>query len=682
MTTRAVLLGLLGAILICGVAYLNDAVMHQTYVAGSYMPSSVYGGLILFILIINPLLFYLSKRLALTSKELTVILVLVLAACCIPGTNLIRQLTNTLMLPHLYNQKEPGWKDAKVIEMAPKQMLADISQGKGEALDGFVQGIKDKAEKVSVPWYAWKRTLLFWLPLFFTLCIALIGLSLVVHRQWSDHEHLAYPIATFANSLLPEPGRAKSSIFSNKLFWIGAGIILVIYIYNYAQAWFPEYLIKIPTGFNLGPLASLFPAFEKAGGVWLLNHTFYFSFIGIAYLLASDVSFSLGIGPLLWTTMAGVLLGYGVSLGASLEGSSWYADLQRFMSAGAYLGLFLAILYTGRYYYYNVFRQALFPHLPPHISMSGEKQSIWGARIFIIFTALFFGQICLVGLDWPLALLYTGFTIIIFLVLSRTLAETGLFYLHPHFFPCVVIWGIFGIRALGPQMLLIMFLLTTVFIIDPRGTIMPLMVNSLKLLDLQKIKISKTALLCGVAILLGLVVGIPVTLYFQYDRGYDQHDQWASIYIPKRPFENATWIKQRLEAQGTLEEANQVSGWQRSTTMFPSGPGMLFLGLGLFLVLTFTAIRLRFPKWPLHPVMFIFWDTYLAMVCFGSFMVGWFIKMVVTKYGGIKIYQKLKPLMLGLIAGEISAAVVTTIFGLIYYLITDEKPVWFPIFPI
>ena len=45
-----------------------------------------------------------------------------------------------------------------------------------------------------------------------------MALSVVVHRQWSTHEHLPYPVASFAEALMPEPGQRLASVFRNRLF--------------------------------------------------------------------------------------------------------------------------------------------------------------------------------------------------------------------------------------------------------------------------------------------------------------------------------------------------------------------------------------------------------------------------------------------------------------------------------
>ena len=205
MSARAVVLGLFGACVVCGITYFNDAVMRQTYLIGNHVPIAVYGGFILVMLVLNPLLWRLSDRLAFSAKELTIILALILAACCVPSSGLLRTFSPAVILPHHYNRTDPGWRGQGVVEMVPKQMLADVGEDQGEVLTGFIQGLppKEGHKHISffdIPWAAWSGTLWFWLPLILTLWIALIGLSVVVHRQWSAHEQLPYPIATFASN--------------------------------------------------------------------------------------------------------------------------------------------------------------------------------------------------------------------------------------------------------------------------------------------------------------------------------------------------------------------------------------------------------------------------------------------------------------------------------------------------
>ncbi len=55
-----------------------------------------------------------------------------------------------------------------------------------------------------------------------------------------------------------------------------------------------------------------------------------------------------------------------------------------------------------------------------------------------------------------LAMLYTALAFTLFVVMSRILAETGLFFLEPRWYPCAFLVVIFGIRAVGPTTALLL----------------------------------------------------------------------------------------------------------------------------------------------------------------------------------------------------------------------------------
>ena len=95
---------------------------------------------------------------------------------------------------------------------------------------------------------------------------------------------------------------------------------------------------------------------------------------------------------------------------------------------------------------------------------------------------------------------------------------------------------------------------------------------------------------------------------------------------------------------------------------------------GVVLVLAFSAARLRFKWWPLHPLLFVTWCTTHIAAFSGAFLMGWLIKVCVIKYGGNSLYNRLKPLAFGLIAGEVLSAIIPSIVGAIYYFITNEPP--------
>jgi hypothetical protein len=155
-------------------------------------------------------------------------------------------------------------------------------------------------------------------------------------------------------------------------------------------------------------------------------------------------------------------------------------------------------------------------------------------------------------------------------------------------------------------------------------------------------------------------------------------DPWAHR-VAKTPYANAVLIEQRLEAQGVAEEEDSRSFLGRLWHASPNATCMWFMVAGTALVLITSAMRLRFTWWRLYPLMFVTWASTPMRLMWFSFFVGWLVKGAVVRYGGHATYNRLKPLMLGMIVGEMLGAIVPNLIGAIQYLITGEQPMVYQI---
>ncbi len=673
MTARSVILGLLGAMVVCSVTYFNDWVLRQTHFVGNNMPVVIYGSLILFVLFLNRLL----KSWALTGRETAVILALTLAACCVPGSGLMRTFPGSLILPYHHNRLEPSWRQQGILKEVPKQMLVDLSGDENRILDGYVQGLSEGSGHLAVsevPWQAWWRTWAFWLPLIASMFLAMIALSLVLHRQWSEHEHLPYPLARFTEALLATDETGRSSLWRNRLFWIGAIAVFCIHLNNVLVMWFPNQLIPIQLRLNFGSAARLFPNLLRGGGWFIFYPRVFFAVIGLSFFVATELSAAFGLGPCLWAWVAGVFAAYGIMLNApGLGGQHMGLQPRSFVLFGACVGIFLSLLYTGRHYYAAVARRAAGLGRPG--LTDADATAVWGFRAFVALFALFVGQLALAGIDWQLALLYGIVLIVVYVVSGRLMAEGGLFHIKIAAFPCAMIWGMFGSAALGYRTLLLLEMVTMVLFIDPRETLLPFMANANRLLAARNIPLGRTSAFAALAVIIGILIATPLTLYIQYDvPAATQGDRWAFSYVPKMPFENAVALKQNLEALGTLEQAEKRTGWARFRAIKPVSACLWAFVAGFALVVGATACRMRFSWWPIHPLIFVVWaKSHISLFAF-SFILGWLIKLGVMRYGGSRLYNRLKPLMLGLIAGEILGAMVPSLIGTVYFFLTGDQP--------
>ncbi len=904
MTVRAIIIGLLATTFMCAYGFFNDLVLDQTFLVGNYLPIYVYGGLLAFLLVLNPLLIRAWRRGALSGRELAFIIAMVLPACYVPGRGLMHYFTTALMMPRHYEKTEAGWQEQGIVRMMPQVMLAGVSPHfrEGDVTDpgglclrlvraggGAAEGedaraaatwsllaedersaLKDAAEKASiapdeelraralarvaealgretgpvndvarealsaarpvaadrrqylgrlaaafvgrdipqtdaeevskaveealarhddacrsallgslnrllggpqprdasyrkglklaaegkdllerdamavapagdggegsrdakgplplteddfltlnrhildaafpdelrnlhgsrqyavtgfaqglgegtswidfgdVPWYAWGRTLAcFWIPLILAMSFSVIGLSLVVHKQWSTHEHLPYPIIQFASSLLPGEGEARGGVFRNRLFWIGAGVVFALHVNNYAYTWWPQQLVQMPLQFDFTSLRPFLPNLVRGGDNWLLNPKIFFTAVAFAYFVSTEVSLSLGIAPFVYATIAGVFAGYGIAFGGG-----WYSgSIERSLHAGAYFAMFLFLAYTGRHWFTQVFRKAIGLASTEEI----EPSAVWGARVFMAGAFLFVVILMTVGLAWQWALLYTCGVLIVFIVMSRVVAETGAFFIHPYTLPGAVLVTFLGAKVVGPQAMLIMFFVSSILLMDPREAVMPFMVHGLKLIEGRKISYSRTAAWGGAAVVVGLAVAVPVVLYLQYSMGGKATgDGWTLYAVPKSAMNAVVGAKQRLVAQGALEQAGDMGLFGGLGSISPSWPSVAGFLVAVGLVLAFSAARIRFAWWPLHPVLFLILGTWQSRTLAASFLVGWFIKTIVTKYGGATTYLRLKPLMIGIIAGDIFGGIMPMVIGTLYYFITGKLPVSYRVLP-
>jgi hypothetical protein len=672
VSIRAVLLALTGILVICTFGFFNDFVLRQTYMVGTFMPMAVYGGLILFLLFLNPLLKLLGTRWLLTNRELAFMVGVILFVCFIPGRGLLHHGTATMMLPHHYEKTDTTWREAKALKMVPEKFLADISQDEDRALTGFVQGMAQGKERIGlkdIPWFAWWRPFRFWGPLLLCMVVALTGLALVVHRQWATHEQIPYPIVTFAESLLPQQGKALGGVFHQPLFWLGCLAVMAIHLNNYAVVWWPENLIPIQLRYNFTPLLKLSPTFSRGGGWGILYPKLLFTVIGFAYFLSTEVSLSMGLAPYLYAYFNGTCMGYGVRLNANFFALE---NIERNLYGGAYLGLGMVILYTGRRYYASVMRRCF--GLPDRDRP--ERSAVWGARFMLVAGIAFVAQLVGAGIDWQLAVLYTFLFLLISLVLSRVVAETGAFFIHPYFYPCALLVSFLGAQSFDPATMATLYFVTVMLMVDPREVFMPFAVHAFALMDRTKVSLGKPAVVGVAAVVVGLVIATSATLYWQYNRGATSVGDGWSLNVMRWPFDNGAQLQQRLESMGRLGEGavETPTGFARFTHAIPHQAGMVAFFSSMALVLLFTFFRMRFTWFPFHPVLFLVLGSYQSRYLGFSFLVGWLIKRSVVKYGGAHLYAKLKPLMIGLIAGEMVAGAITMVIGAIYFYVQGEPP--------
>ena len=814
MTVRALLLGLLLALLTAGLTYFNDQVIQNTFFIGNFLPVGVIGLVLFLVFLANPLVAALSRRSALSASEIALVAALGLAACAWPGSNFYRMSTGMTAMPNYLINFQTSWQASNLLSyvpgashrLAPGQVkdwpklierivdapddarrpaarirellepaereyferLRGVSTITGEAarqmtqalnrvlaspdlydpayfreveigapLQQQLEGLDSKDEPpaahqlietrrallaaalptliapapegmpllvdprgqedrvmgpllegrpadqklglLDLPWDRWAPTAFLWTGIVLSFALMTVCLALIVHRQWSRNELLPYPIVRFLNESIEQSDQSIfPRIFHQRLFWVAFLFIGAIHLQNGLATWFealPSYSMII----DLNPLKTIF---TNAVQVPTAHFTLFQiplipSVIAFAFFLDARTSLSLGVANLLFVAFGALLIANGVAVQDELIG----AENTNLMRAGAYLGFAAIIFYTGRRFYGDVFFRSLGlrnqPPMPTYLP--------WAGRGLLVGLILALAALSATGLPLFWSALLVVAVLLMFVVLGRIVAETGAFFLQAGWLPVGILTALFSFEAIGPTSFVILALTSILLAGDPRETLMPFILNGLKLTeskdDGQAPNTGRRGLALLGVVLISFFVAGAVTLTIQYNSGIQNVDNWANRYLPAQPFAALDRQVSELSARGTLSEVVAQAAANELPMPSPEEGTLFWMGLGTVFVLVFAVARLRFTWWPLHPLIFVLWGTHTMATFGGAFLIGWMIKSAVVKTTGAKGFHLLKPLMIGVVAAEVFAAICWGIVSFIYYLKTGLPPQTYRVFP-
>lgn len=686
MSLRAIIIGLLFSLLLAGFGYINDHILLlESLTAGHQLPVVVLGFLFLLLIFLNPLLFRLRRKLSLQPRELAVIVVLAMIACSIPGRGLMDQFTQLLVMPHQLSRVNPGWRQHKLMEYAPEKALVRVIEETHErVVTTYIMGAHARDSRddqtgaaghlagllAGVPWEAWLAPLLIWLPMLFLSAAAVISMSLIAHRQWSRHELLSYPIADFTATLIErKPGEMMPLIFRNRLFWTGFTIFCLIRVNNGLCVWFPDVMVPVSLSWSFAPMRDLWPElFQVQWAATLLRIDVFPLVVAFAFFLSSEISLTLGLSQWLWAFVAYPMNRMGIDLQ-----TTWVGGWSGWQRAGSYLAYFIALMYTGRQYFREVLTGAF--------TGRGKRADIWSCRVFLFSILALVFLINRLGLELPLAMIFVFLTMLSFLIVGRISAETGLFFVQPRWMALGVMMAMFGSYAMPPRAIVITGLAGLVLCADPSQSLMPYLVNGLKVGERFKLNLHRLGGLGLGSYVAGVILAVVVVLAALYEFGTPTGYNWSYSRLPSIPFSSSLPAIMQLSGQGLLEQAEQTSWAGRISGIAPYDNFLWAFSFGFVAVAIFSILRLRLAKWPLHPVLFLLWATYPMATTHYSFLIGWMLKRAVVRYAGQPTVHKLKPLMIGVIAGEITGALVFVIAGAVYYQVTGDLPQRYSFFP-
>lgn len=630
MSLRAIGVGLIGIVLITWIVAWAELVTGQIMIGFLQVPPVVVAGLFVLVLL-TKMVRRVAPRWALQSQELVVVYCMMLIGAMIASRGLMEDLLPMLVGQNYYADPGNRWADIFFVHIPTRLVPWDPGAGSRQAVaTAFYEGLR---EGEVLPWAAWVRPLTNWLLLVAAIYFIFLCLAAILRRQWSDNERLSYPLVQLPLEMIREqPGR---SFFQEPLTWIGFAIPTILFGLNGLHNIRPD-IPGINVEIWLGGMLHVPPWSEI---------TFFTAYIspgatGFFYLLPSELLFSFWFFHLLAKVQDAIVAALALPPIQSPHASgNGYMDYQ---TAGAY---FMLVAYLGTMAWPHlkaVLRHAVSRHGDPGITeMMPSRFAIWGIVAGFVTAALWLHSAGM-GIGYAVFALLV-YVFIEAIVMARGTTEGGLPMTEGCFTPLDISALVVPPYTLGARTLTGAAFFDTLFARDLRGLVFTGFLDGQRMADQTGLSRRRLLWIFVIALIAAVLASTVVELWLPYHRGalnMYSYTYWGNSIQMFR--ENAALL------QG---QTQQTTG---ATSSFLAG-ALVTAGLSM--------MRARYAGWPFHPLGYAMSTSWTTMVFWFPMFIAWLLKWIIVHFGGMKLYARARPLFLGLIFGEFTAAVGWTLIA-------------------
>ncbi|MEW6756151.1 MAG: DUF6785 family protein, partial [Candidatus Latescibacterota bacterium] len=319
------------AVLACLAVALLFARYHPPFATTpAYSPGLLFAGFALVALFANAVLSFSGRSLALNRSELIVVYIMLLVVASLATMGLCETLVPAIAGVFYYATPENEWQQ-NLIPHLPAQIL--VHDGQENRL--FFEGVGTLG--YDIPYEIWVRPLLLWAIFLLALYVTMIGVAVILRRQWMDRERLAYPLMQVPQAMIrqEDEGTAVNSFFRSRALWAGATIPMVFGLFIG--------LSRYITGFPVFPTAWSFPIF----GSQYINMTLSFAVLGFSYLISPDIAAGVWGGVLLAKVERALFVTQGVVKQQDVWAVS-VSELLHYQGLGALVAFVLLGLWVAR----------------------------------------------------------------------------------------------------------------------------------------------------------------------------------------------------------------------------------------------------------------------------------------------------------------------------------------------
>ncbi|MDA1193368.1 MAG: hypothetical protein O3A46_16960, partial [Candidatus Poribacteria bacterium] len=280
-------------------------------------------------------------RVAFTQAELITLYTTLSIAVAFSGSDILQILMPVIAHAYRFASPENEW-DTLFFRFLPDWLIVKDPA----VLIGLYEGESTLYTLAKIK--AWATPALWWSVLLIALTFVMLGLNVLIRRQWIHHERLSYPITQLPYALAEEGG--SRAFFASPLLWVGIGVSGGIDLINGLHAFFPMIPLLPVRSIEIGSLFRDAP-WDAIGWTPLCFYPFA---IGLAFLMPLDLSMSCWVFYWVWKMQ------YVMGDALGLRGLPEFPYIKQ-QASGAYLGIAVIALYKGRHHLRNVARRLARP---------------------------------------------------------------------------------------------------------------------------------------------------------------------------------------------------------------------------------------------------------------------------------------------------------------------------------
>jgi hypothetical protein len=469
-----------------------------------------------------------------------------------------------------------------------------------------------------------------WIAFLTMICMAMLCINSLMRGMWCQRERLSFPLIQLPVAMAEKGGAGPA--MRSKHLWVAMSLMFAIDMLNGFNYLYPN-VPSVPTKtiFDIGTLFKEQP-WSSLG---LMPIAIYPFMTAVGFFMPNDMLFSFIFFFLLRKAthiiIASQGMPQGVFSGTSAAPGPPYFDEQTW---GAVLALFVGAIYFSKGYLKDVWRDI----------RSGKRADDGGISHRWAFIGLVVSYIAVMAYGlygdlpvWYMAL-YTGLYLVFSFVLTRIRAQIGPPTHEFAFFgPDSFMNRFFGTKWLTDRQATYISQVYVIMNRIHRTHPMPYQLEAMKMGSLNRL--NQRSVFWSIATITVFVLFI--SFFFQHIRTYRTGD-WGYWQYGEHCLDVVTTDRKGPDLVGI------------TMTLF-----------GFAFVMMLDTIRFRFPAFPLHPAGYVLSLNFGVDYYWFGMLIALVIKSFVQRYYGLRGYDKLRNVALGILIGEYAAELIWITMALI-----------------